>query len=132
MRASTENIRQNFVGTYARPPDEWETPLSYAIATPFGNDGIYYQPVLELRTRIEDVQSSKTKLGKEHVLNPTRTIIMGIRVYVKKARHWIVGDGNVVRQAWDPCLELHLPTRSQPSTPVKAEEQASESLLLEV
>ena len=132
MRPSTENIRRNITGVYARSPDDWLTPLSYAIGTPLGNDGIYYSFMLELRAHTDHVKQCGAKLGKDKVLNPKKTRVMALRVYVKKARYLAVGDGSVIRQAWDPFLELHLPTRALPITAVTEEDQTSESLLSEV
>jgi hypothetical protein len=85
--------------------ENWKTPLSYSIAVPLNNDGIYYQFVLELVAPLDTVSHNKA-LGTDHVLSEQSTRINGVRIYVKHPRAWIAGaDVYHVRHAWDPFLE---------------------------
>ena len=106
MRQSTVNIKQNKIGVYATTLENWKTALSYAIAVPLDNNGIFYQFVLELVAPVETVVHNR-HMGSDHVLMEQSLRINGVRIYVKHSRTWIAGtDVFHARHAWEKFLEF--------------------------
>ena len=131
MRSSTVNIKQNKIGVYATTLGNWKIPLSYPIAVPLNNDGIYYQFVLELVAPVDTVSHNKA-LGTDHVLSDRSTRINGVRIYVKHPRAWIAGaDTFHVRHAWDPFLEYR-PVIPREENKVPGPPQGIESVIEKV
>jgi hypothetical protein len=107
MRPSKVNITKKMVGVYACDASEnWQTPLTYAIAIPLGNEGLFYQFVLELRAPLDKVKHN-SKMYSDHVLDSTATRLVALRVFVTEFTEWRAGDGFFVRPHWDVHLEYH-------------------------
>ena len=72
MRPSKVNTTKKRVGVYGcDASDNWITPLSYAVAAPLGNDGLFYQFVFELRTHLDNVTHNHA-MHTDHVLESRR------------------------------------------------------------
>ena len=82
------------------------TPLSYAVAVPLGNEGLFYQFVLELRVPLDKVKHNAA-MYSDHVLESKSTRIVALRVFVTEFNEWRAGDGFYVRPHWDIHLEYH-------------------------
>ena len=132
MRPSTINIKQNKPGVYASRLEDWQTALSYAIAAPLNNDGVFYQFALELRPHEHEVFHQKRTMGADKVLPASTTRVNGVRVYVQHARQWKPGKYNFhYRRAFDPFLEYrHF--NPDKMNKVKIETKGIEGLLPEI
>ena len=107
MRPSKTNITKKRVGVYACDASEnWMTPLSYTVAIPLGNDGLFYQFVFELRIPLDKV-THNSAMYTDHVLESKSTRIVALRVFVTEFNEWRAGDGFYARPHWDVHLEYH-------------------------
>ena len=86
MRPSLLNIKAGICGVYATKKEAWQIPLSYAYAVPLGNNGVYYQFVLELRTITSTVIHNKY-MKTDYVLDSAQTRVNAVRVYVKHSKN---------------------------------------------
>ena len=107
MRPSKVNTTKKRVGVYAcDASDNWMTPLSYAVAIPLGNEGLFYQFIFELRVPLDKVKHNAA-IHSDHVLESTSIRIVALRVSVTEFNEWRAGDGFYVRPHWDIHLEYH-------------------------
>ncbi len=72
--------------------ENWQTPFSYAVAIPLGNEGMFYQCVFELRVPLDKVKHN-AKMHSGHVLGSTSTRIVALGVFVTEFNEWRAGDG---------------------------------------
>ena len=123
MRPSKINCKGGHQGVFAVDPDpNLATVVNYCPAVSIHNNGIYYHVVLELRSSKDVVKHNRT-MYTDHVLDHKYTRILAFRFYAVHCREWRAGDGQYIRQAWDPYLEfrprwptMQLPATSSPTT----------------